>query len=188
MQRRRFGRRSFARRRRHWLWIRDVSSALTAVSDPAFQTYDLLSPYRNAAGIDVNLPEFTIWRIRIKVSVNFRFVADHTVNSNDGVLISVYVDDKAVVDSRAISAPYDQRYMMWDSMLLAHEVQQGLNNGLPGFLAGTNTNITKVYDIKAHRRLDNLNSTLKLQVAPLSTGYDVNNSTIIYSVLCLLRN
>ena len=187
MQRRRSfpaARFSPARRKPHWMWIRSQANSVSPIIAPAFNTADLLLNYRTLAGIDLNLPEFTIWRFRIKVSIKFNVTAA-TLESNSGVTVAAFVDNMAATFTNPVAAVFDERYLIWDTIFAFSALQQGANGG--DVLNATNLAMYKEYDVKSHRKLGNIGETLLFQIAPLGTG-EVLNYSYQQSTLVLLRS
>ncbi len=130
---------------------------------------DLLALYKTAAGININLPEFTVWRIRIKVSVSFTIAA--AVAANDAILLSVFTDSATQVPVNQVANPLDQRDLIFTPWYVSEAVSQGVNAGAGTFV------LFKEFDIKAHRRIRQGNDTLYLQLAtsgqPQMTGVSI---------------
>ena len=176
------GRRSFTRRKRRWQWIRSTENSVTVIPAAGFAQHDLLSTYRTTAGIDVNLPEFTIWRIRIKVSFRISAVAATQYEANDGVHIAVFVDDMNDTGQNPVVAPYDEKYMLWDAIYASESLQYS-SNASP--IGTTPVFLFREYDIKTHRRIENLKETLLFQVG--SSGQaDIENHSWTQNTLVLL--
>ena len=167
---RRTPRRTFVRRKRRWQWIRSTENSVTPISTSNFAQHDLLLNYRTLAGIDLNLPEFTIWRVLIKISIRISVAPAAAFVSNDGAQFAVFVDDMSDVGSNPVVSPYDEKYMLWDAIYAYEAFMQGGVNTTQetqGPLA-----LFKSYDIKTHRKIENLKESLLFQIAP--TG----NSTV----------
>lgn len=177
-----YRRRAFsrARKRSNYVWVRGAENNVTPVSQPNSQTYDLLAVYRTTAGITLNIPEFTIWRIHIKISCQFGLTGP-TAAANNAVLHSIFVEQaSAAFLPNPVSAPYNERYLMWDNYYVAEqEMQSGIPVGAPGqdILVSY-----RAYDIRSHRRLDNLNDTLWIMLTPQGNVQNLTSS-VTYSIL-----
>jgi len=128
------------------------------VAPPALENIDLLAVWRTTSGVTLNLPGFTIWRIHIKISINFT-LSPLTFTANSGVMIAMFVDSINQVLLNPVTAPYDEKYLMWDE-LYAAEPQVQSHAGTTPPLA-----LYHEYDIRSHRKLDNVDDTLFLQLA-----------------------
>jgi hypothetical protein len=174
------------RRRAHYLWIRQQFDNVTPIPTAAFDTNDLLAGYRATAGIDLNLPEFTIWRVRLKVSVRISVAPATTYTSSDGAIVALYVDDKTDSGTNPVTSPYDEKYMVYDILYASQSIQNGGNGGLEN---GANSILMfREFDVKTHRRLENLASTLQLQIAPTGLQTSILDYSIQHSTLGRLRN
>lgn len=169
---RRFRTRSILPRRRHkWQWIRQ--SANNASPNASLNSIDLLQIFRSHAGITINLPEMTLWRIRLKIAITITVTTAAT--SNDGVLVTSFVDsmNQAVVNQ--LTDPMDQHDLVYD-FLAAYETLMQTNNN-----AVTKVILYKEFDLKSHRRFNNIDDTLWLQLASSGTAVitDYSYSTAI---------
>lgn len=147
------------RRKRKWIWIRE------SVNDPApasgtLSTTDLLSTFRTHGGITINLPELTIWRIKLRISITISLAA--TVNENDGVLATVFVDSLNQTMLNQLTNPFDEKDMIYSMMYATKTLSQSTGNSTG---AQTNVCLYEEYDIKARRRLRAIDDTLWLQFA-----------------------
>ena len=175
-----------ARRRAHYLWIREQFNNVTPIATASFQTDDLLAGYRATAGIDLNLPEFTIWRVKLKVSVRISVAPATTYTAADGALVTLYVDDKTDPGTFPVTSPYDEKYMLYDILYASQAIMMGANGGLED---GTKSILLfREFDVKTHRRLENLNSTLQLQICPTGLQTSILEYAIQHSTLGRLRN
>ncbi len=149
------------RRRRTWADIDIVDNA------PGVGTigYDLLNPYKTAAGIIINLPGITIGPIKLKISLIINVGA---VAANNGVRYGVSVVD--VTDATGanvnspLTAPYDVPWLWLEHKYVSEQEVMGGSAVNPRIYGEINT--------KTMRKLPNQNSTLCLAFTP--TG----NSTI----------
>lgn len=144
------------RRKHHWQWIRNTSN--NASPNSTLDNVDLLSNFRTQLGISVNLPEITIWRIHLKISIVI--TVNNPLISADGVLLTVFVDGQNQTLLNQSTNPYDQRDLMYDYLYASQTVQQSSGN-----LGTQNYVLYKEYDIKSHRKLVSLDDTLFLQLA-----------------------
>jgi len=173
------------RRPKHWLWVRNTQNSVAPIVAPAFATIDLLSNYRALAGISLNLPEFTIWRIRIQLAIRLSIAPRTVFESNDGVVVAAYVDDMADTGNNPVANQYHEHYLLWDSMFAYESIAHG--NTLVGDPSVTDLALWKTYDLKGRRRISNIGETLQFQFAPTSSGTIVNYS-YSQSVLLLQRS
>jgi hypothetical protein len=179
----RFRRRTFVRRRGRskLFWIRGQEAHGTPLA--VMDQYDLLGRYRTTAGISLNIPEITIWRIHIRISVRFTISAGGD-NPQNGILTAVFVEQNistALNDPAVAAFAYGERYLMYDTMYTSEQLAVDQVTTA----AGVNTIIQaleRTYDIKSHRRLDNLDDTLWLTLSPLASVQDMI-SAITYSIL-----
>ena len=169
-----------ASRRRRKLFVRQVYNSVAPVVGPAVSQLDLLNNYRVAVGVDLNLPEFTIWRFRIKVSIRFSVAPATTYTAASGVLVAAFCDDKNRAATNPVVGQYEERYLIWDWMYASDAIRSGANGGLE---SGTNSILMyKEYDVRSHARLRNLGDTLILVLAPSDEILDFSIQT---SILCL---
>ena len=78
--------------RRKRVWARDAVEAVTPADQDIF-TRDLLSDFRTAMGISVNLPGFTIGPIKIKISIRFDIsVVNQPQTQAEGYMVGLIVD------------------------------------------------------------------------------------------------
>lgn len=174
-----YRRRRFAstlpRRKARWRWLRQtINPPVVAVTND-----DVLTHYRANAGITINLPDFTIWRIRIRVSIRITIAA--AAGANDGAIFSVFTDSQSQVPVDQNLNSYDERHMLWTIMPLAKYTTQAT---LARPAAGTYM-MYEEFDIKAHRKLAQMNDTLFVQVVPSSANTTIND--ISYTASVLLR-
>lgn len=176
-------RRGFRRRRRNWQWVRQVANSTTVISPPSSNTFDLLSNWKSAFGFSVNLPDIVIWRVRLKVSIRVIFPATLASQEADGVIVTVYTQDNNLVSSfeNPITSPYAQQFMLYDMLFSTEQAVQG---GIVPVASGTGF-MYREYDIKAHRRLANINHTLLMTVAP--SGGLANVAGIAYQTSILMK-
>lgn len=139
------------RRKARYVWVRDF---LQAASPTNPQSFDLLSNYRSQFGLNFMLPDIVVWRIHIKISVSFTIAA---FAANQGILVAVFNEDPNLGSiPAALTNQYNERYLMWDMLHLSPSV---IESGVT-----TTPVVYRDYDIKSHRRFQNQNETLMLQV------------------------
>jgi len=176
---------NFSRRPRHWLWVRSAENNVSAITAPAFGQSDLLSSYRSLAGVTLTIPDFTIWRIRISISIKFTVTAGQDIDSNAGVLVALLVDDMSDVGTNPVTSQYHERYLLWDEMYVYKSLMQSTATTM--FASAAHVPLYKEYDLKGHRKLSNIGDSLLLQVAPIAAG-SIANYSFQQSTLVLLRN
>ena len=181
--RRRFSRSPVRARVRRWQWIRSSRNSVAAIPEPSFQTIDLLDNFRTLVGIDLNFPEFTIWRIRLKVSVRITPVLTAgSVDSNASVTLAIFCDDMAATYTNPVVSKYNEKFLLWDDMYVYKTLAAaGGGTTVP---ASTDVPMYAEYDLKGHRKLANIGDTLLFQIAP--TGASVVNYSLNYNVLALM--
>lgn len=162
------------KRRHKYQWIRSTEN--NASPSASLNTIDLLTNWRSQLGISINLPDITIWRVRIKISIIIGGLA--TVSSNDGVLATMFVDGIHETVLSQILRPYDQKDMIYDMMYATETLKFSTDSGTP-----TNVMLWRENDIKARRRLRAIDDTLFLQLAASGnatiTNYSFSQSTLI---------
>jgi len=155
-----------ARRKPRWQWVRE--NVNNASPNATLNTIDLLSNWRTHAGITVNLPEITIWRIHLKISVTISIAA--AVAANDAILNTVFVDGMNATILNQTTNTYDQPDLLFEHMYLTEYTMLTGNTGMAGEIG-----LYKTYDIRSHRKLQSIDDTLYLQLAttgqPQITAY-----------------
>lgn len=172
-----------SRRRRNWQFVRVTANDTTVVTPPAFYQEDLLLNFRQTLGISVQLPEITIWRLRIKISAKINWIAAPAAQYAAGFITAVFTDDISFTLQSAGTNPYSEKYMYYAARYYSDAVMMGERA-----IAANNTDYltTDWIDVRAHRRLGNINDTLILQVVP--TGSDVATmGGISWSAITLLK-
>src|SRR6266576_3548833 len=169
MQRRTFVRRpvqrSFARPRKKWMWVRETFNNIGPQQAPIPNMGDLLATFKTQMGINFNLPDIVIWRLLIKIAVKISFVPA-VATASSGVLISAFV--------------FDEKYLSWEMLYAAQSYAQG--GQIPTAL--TDVFLYKELDIRAHRKISNLNETLWFT---LSASGDANILQYSYTYSLLLK-
>jgi len=126
------------------------------------------------------LPEFTIWRIRFKISIRITVTPAGSFGSADGVKLAVFVDDMSDPGSNPVTSPYDEKYMLWDTIYVFETLMSS-----KGTTSGTSESLAlfKDYDIKTHRKIANLKESLLFQIAPMGAvtvqGYAWSQNTLV---------
>lgn len=171
--RRHYRRSIMPRRKPRWQWVRETVN--NASPNATLNTIDLLSNWRTHAGITVNLPEITIWRIHLKITITISSAA--ALAANDGVLITSFVDGMNATILNQVSNSYDQPDLIY-SMLFAGE--SAMLTGSVG--AQTELVLYKEFDVRSHRKLQSIDDTLFLQLASsgqsMITGYSYSASIL----------
>lgn len=166
--------RRFHRPKHKFQWIRSTEN--NASPSATLNTIDLLTNWRSQLGITINLPDITIWRVRIKISIIVGGLA--TVASNDGVLATMFVDGIHETVLSQLLRPYDQKDMIYDMCYATETLKFSTDN-----LSPTNICIWREYDIKARRRLRSIDDTLFLQLAASNnatiTNYSFSQATLL---------
>jgi len=158
------------RSRRNWQWVRSTTNDVTVVTPPNFYSEDLLQSLRTEFGISAQFPDITIWRIRIKISAKITWIAAPAAQYSAGMTIALFVDDPSFTLQSALLKPYSEKYMYYGTKYYSEAVMLGERG-----IAANNTDYLNSdwLDIKARRRLGNVDDSLVLQVIP--TGSDVSS-------------
>lgn len=191
-------RRRFIRRRRsrgRWIWARAVQGLYTALNTgPAVNQFDLLADFRqqfvtgSSGGLTLNLPDITIWRIHLKLSLTAKWSLATAPASNDGFHIAVYcnsIAEETAALTNYLTNKYSQQFLWWDYLYFNETWKNST-----GYVTTASTTaivpIYKEYDIKAHRKLVHMDDTLWLSV--VSQGLDLvpNDLSFTYSILLRL--
>jgi len=179
--RRNFSRAPMRRRQRRWQWIRDNRNSVTPIVEPAFATVDLLNIFRVNVGVDLNFPEFTIWRVRIKVSVRFTpTLTAANIDSNCGVVVAMFVDDMSDVGNNPNVSSYHEKYLLWDSMYIYKTLSNA--GGTTAFASTEDIALYQEYDMKGRRKLGNIGDSLLFQLAPIHgtiVNYSLTQQTLV---------
>lgn len=174
--RRRYYSRRLARRRGRFEWLRDTFN--NAAPSATLNTIDLMANYKTKLGVNVNLPEISIWRLRLKISITIGITGGHA-SSNDGVLCTVFVDGQDQTVLNQLTHSYDQRDMLYDFQYAYDTLKSADNN-----TTTTTVVLYKDYDIKTHRSLRSVDDTLFLQLAA-SGNATINDYSV--SVVNLIK-
>ena len=146
-----------ARPRRKWLWVRESYNNVGPVHQPNTNYIDMLGTFKTQMGINLNLPDITIWRVIIKISVHLG-LAPAAYTDNSGITVATFVDDEKKSDTanwNMVTSPFDEQYMMWDNIYVAQSQQY---YEIPTALGGYA--LYERYDMRTHRKLRNVNETL----------------------------
>ena len=169
------------RRKRRYEWVRFSFNNVGPVQGPSTNNDDVLAPFRTTASIGLNFPEFTIWRIHIKVSIVFSW-SPAVITANSGAQFALMVDSINQAPMNVITNPYEESFMMWDFLYATEQLFLG---------AGAATTlgdsvIYKEYDIRSKRRVRNLGDTLWAQLVSQGncslTQYSYTSSVLIGSI------
>lgn len=177
-------RRGFIRRRvrRNWQWVRFTSNDVTTVVAGTSQyVEDLLSSYRLELGIGVNLPDITIWRIRLRISIHITFPAVITNPEAYGCTMALLVDNLGFTFPLISSHAYQEQFLWYETVYFSDMISQGSQGSPPANGTGY---LFKSFDVKARRRVRNLDDSLILLVSP--TGGLTNAFGMSYSGSVLL--
>lgn len=150
-----------------------------AAPNATLNTIDLLSNFRSHGGISINLPEFSVWRVRLRITIIINTVG--AIASNDGSLETVFVESVNQTAGNAITLPYEQSHMLYDFHPLAESSE------FTGIAAAGNYVLTREYDLKSHRKLRALDDTLYLQLAASGQATYVNYSICHATLLRMKR-
>jgi len=174
-------RRSFGRKRHRFLWARETLNTAAPVLPIAF---DLLATWKTANNFTLNLPDIAIWRIHLKISIDFRFTAAGDPLASSGFFVGVYTGPKVAVVAASSLNQYEWQYMMWDKLYASETLKESYSN-----INVTTTNqqvIYKEYDIKTRRLLTNQDDTLFLTIESEGDA-SVANGSIDFTHSTLLR-
>lgn len=137
---------------------------------------DTFAGYRTAAGITINLPEITIWRFRLKISLKVTIAA--AMAANDAVHLTMFTDGQSQTPLNQSSNPLDQQDMWWDTIYLTEAVMTGSSTTSAGTFV-----LYKEYDIRARRKFRSQQDTVWLQLAttgqPQITDCSVSQSILV---------
>jgi len=147
---------------RHYTWVRQSANDTAVPASPAGYQEDLLLPLRSELALGVNLPEITIWRIHLKISITIRFIAAVVNAEAAGVILGIFVGDNANTFVAVNTRPFSEHWLMYKTLYYNEAVMQG---EAP---AANNANgvIVHEFDIKARRKLQGVDDTLLMQVFP----------------------
>jgi len=162
---------STTRKRPRYLWVRNFVEQANPANNP--YVLDLLADYRTQASLGLNLPEFTIWRLHIKVYIRFTISA---FSSNSGFFYAIYNDNFAIpLTFTPRTQQYSERYYMWDFKSVEEQLIEAANTTVPGLMFS--------YDIKSHRKLQNINETMFQSIESVGNVSGVQEVTTVYSML-----
>lgn len=141
--RRRIGLRRAPRPR--YTWVRDHIHNTGPVNP---NTNDLLANWKTSSGMLFNVIDYTIWRIRIQVSISIHLTAA-TYNSQDGVFCGAYVESKniAAFATGPQTNQYDERYLVWNNLYLSEVL---MNNPFAAVTTANTYMLYKEYDVRSH--------------------------------------
>jgi len=137
-----------------------------------------LLSWKNSAGITLNIPEFTILRVHIKISINFSW-SPAVITANSLAQFALMVDSQDQGPLNCITHPYEESFMMWDAIYGTEQLFQG--GGDVGTLG--DSVLYRTYDIRSKRRLRNAGDTLWAQLIDQGnlslTGYAYTASILL---------
>lgn len=140
-----------------YTWVRDhIHNSGPVNPNPT----DLLANWKTSSGMLFNIIDYTIWRIRIQVSISIHLSAA-AYNSQDGVFLGSYVQSKNLASfaTGAQTNQYDERYLIWNNMYLSETLMNG------PIAASTNANVYMLYrefDVRSHVKMNSEQDTLNL--------------------------
>ena len=183
--RRRVSPRRFAvQRTRKMTWVRQVFNSTVVSTPPSFYTFDLLGDWKTRMGITLNLPDITIWRVLLKISVKITWPAVLASEESSGFLYAVYVDDQsealAASNPNPITDPYKDHFMRWEFVPTTEMIAQ---NGVQP-AANAVFYMFKNVDVKSRRKLTEIEDSLFLDVA--AEGNTANIAGLAVSSLVLM--
>lgn len=179
---RRFMRRGARRPRRNWQWARFTSNDTGVVAPPNAYIEDLLTTWKAEYGFSVNLPDITIWRVRFRVSIRITYPAAIVNPESYGVVLGLYTDNIALTQLSVATKPYFEKYMWYETIYVGSAVM----NGAPFPVANGTLLLHRDFDVRARRRLANVEDTLILNVAATGGLLDANGLSFSGSVLMSL--
>lgn len=145
------------RRPHRWIWVRETTN--NASPSATLNNLDFLSAWRTHTGISVNLPEITVWRFKLKISIRVTLAA--AVQPNDGVLLTTFVDSTSQTLSSQLTNPFDQPDMIYEFMYCNETTKM---SGL-GAAAASAMPLYVSRDIRARRKLRSIDDSLQGQLA-----------------------
>jgi hypothetical protein len=162
-------RRSFSRRpRARYEWIRSNEGASTLAHQPTANVFDLMAVFNTKqGGWLLQLPDITVWRIHLKISIRFTFNST-AYDSNAGAFVGLFVAPRAQINAQAFSLvtnQYSYKPLIWDMLYTSETIKEGT------FSPTINTTdqhvLYKEYDVKSHRRFQNMDDTLWLEITEI---------------------
>ena len=151
------------RRARHNLqWARFTSNDTGTVTPPAAYVEDLLLTWKTEYGFSVNLPDIVIWRVRFRISISIKFPASIVNPEAYGAVVGLYTDTLGLTQLSVSAHPYFEKFMWYQTVYYSEAVMAG--EAQP--VANATGMIVKEFDVKARRRLGNVEDTLILNVGP----------------------
>lgn len=163
------------RKRGRFQWARTTFNNVGPVHAPNANIDDLLATFKTAAGITLNLPDIVIWRVHLKVTITFT-LSPAAIAANSGVNFAMACENLGF-SVQPVTAQYEERWLMWD-FITANENQFMATAGT----AGTQV-LYKEYDIKAHRKLGNMNESLLTFITEqgncVMNGYSITASVLL---------
>lgn len=145
----------------------------------------MLDSFRTAFGININLPDITIGRLLLRISIGIHISA--APGPNDGVLVAVATSDKDDISggtgtiSSPVASPYDLDYMWWEQLYYSEQLMQGLLKPT----AAVDTILYRSLDIRSMRKLRGMGETLVVQTVATGNA-TITGTSITGQVLMLL--
>ena len=151
-----------------------MRQAVDNAAPGATNTTDLLVGFKTTLGLTAQgtLPDFTIYRIHLKVAIAMHETA---AAANNGASVAVYVDSFNQVALPAFVNPYDQQWLVFDEAYIS---EAKMNGGVTPF------NVVHTYDVRARRRVMNITDTLIIQIDAIGAAVLDSYS---YVLSCLVR-
>lgn len=118
---------------------------------------DLLLTLRSQLNINANLPGLTIERIHLRLNVQ---CTESSTQADNGIFVSAWVDSTGQTILTQPAKPFDQQFLIFDQLFVGEALGQG---GVTPFY------MQRVYDVRARRRVMNVQDTLWLQLTPQGT-------------------
>ncbi len=142
------------RKKPRFEWVHDTFNNVTPA---AVNLDDLLGNFKAQYAISANFPEIVIWRLHIRFSVR---VGITTNAANDGVLCTCFVDSTKQTIVNQATNPNDEHYLIYKQL---YATQVAMNGGTVG--SGGAVGLFEEWDVKAHRKLVNINDSLLFQTS-----------------------
>lgn len=176
-----FRRRRFVSRRRthRWMWVRD-NKDYTSFTVPGY--IDLMSDWRNKFGITINLPELTLWRFRLRLSITGTISVAGSPYAADSCFVSSYV--ASLTEAQALASNtdfYSQHFLIYDRMYSNAGYAESPNVAIT---TTTSQVLYREWDIKSHRRYEKLDDTHILEI---ETGGNFVITTLSYNLIALYK-
>jgi hypothetical protein len=150
-------------------------------NDVTLYDRDLLADFRTSLGININLPGFTIWGIKIRISIRFDITTIY--NQAFGYTVGLVVDDiNGTPPDPNVDVNSDWMWRTWYPLLPPTDIGQFSTTTAP-----TNTMFVRTVEIdcKSHRKMEEVGQSLFL-VLSTTGGLELTEVTHQADVLVLL--